>query len=62
MCLPMSSMDDLDELALAMPDATKEVTDDSRPVYLVHGKFFCSHRERRRDAIDPKRENEWTTC
>ena len=50
----MSTMDDLDELALAMPQATKEVTDDGRPVYLVNGKFFCSHRERRRDAIDPQ--------
>jgi hypothetical protein len=47
-------MEDLDELALAMPDATEEVTDDGRPVYLVHGKFFCSHRERRHDAIDPQ--------
>jgi hypothetical protein len=50
----MSTMDDLDELALAMPQATKELTDDGRPVYLVNGKFFCSHRERRRDAIDPQ--------
>jgi hypothetical protein len=50
----MSTMDDLDELALAMPDATKELADDGRPVYLVHRKFFCSHRERRRDAIDPQ--------
>ena len=54
MCLAVSTIDDLDELALAMPEATKEVTDDGRPVYLVHGKFFCSHRERRRDAIDPQ--------
>jgi hypothetical protein len=46
-------MADLDELALAMPQATKEVSDDGRPTYLVHGKFFCFHRSRRRDAIDP---------
>ena len=46
-------MADLDELALAMPQATKEVSDDGRPKYLVHGKFFCFHRSRRRDAIDP---------
>jgi hypothetical protein len=46
-------MADLDELALAMPQATKELPDDGRPAYLVHGKFFASHRERRRDAIDP---------
>jgi hypothetical protein len=49
----MATMADLDELALAMPQATKEVSDDGRPTYLVHGKFFCFHRRRRRDAIDP---------
>jgi len=48
----MTTMADLDELALAMPETTKELSDDGRPAYLVHGKFFCSHRERRRDAID----------
>jgi len=46
-------MADLDELALAMPLTTKELSDDGRPAYLVHGKVFCLHRGRRRDAIDP---------
>jgi hypothetical protein len=46
-------MADLDELALAMPETTKELSEDGRPTYLVHGKFFCFHRTRRRDAIDP---------
>jgi hypothetical protein len=46
-------MADLDELALAMPQTTKEVTDDGRPSYLVHGKRFCLHRGRRPDALDP---------
>jgi len=46
-------MADLDELALAMPQATKETSDDGRPAYLVHGKLFCCHRNRRRDAVDP---------
>lgn len=46
-------MADLDELALAMPQATKELSDDGRPAYLVHGKFFCFHRSRRPDALDP---------
>jgi hypothetical protein len=45
-------MADLDELALAMPQATKEV-DDGRPAYRVHGKLFCLHRGRRPDAVDP---------
>ncbi|HEU5216386.1 MAG TPA: MmcQ/YjbR family DNA-binding protein [Gaiellaceae bacterium] len=46
-------MQDLDELALAMPEATKEVK-DGRPTYLVHGKMFCFHRSRRKDAVDPE--------
>jgi hypothetical protein len=47
-------MADLDELALAMPQATKKVFDDGRPAYLVHGKLFCLQRGRRPDAIDPE--------
>jgi hypothetical protein len=47
-------MADLDELALALPQATKEVSDDGRPAYHVHGKLFCFHRGRRRDAVDPE--------
>jgi hypothetical protein len=50
---PVATMDDLDELALAMPQATKEV-EDGRPVYKVHGKMFCFHRSRRPDAVDPE--------
>ena len=46
-------MADLDELALAMPQTTRDVSDDGRPSYLVHGKLFCCHRSRRRDAVDP---------
>ncbi len=47
-------MADLDALALSMPQTTKEASDDARPSYLVHGKLFCCHRGRRRDAIDPQ--------
>jgi hypothetical protein len=47
-------MADLDELALAMPQTTKEIADEGRPAYHVHGKLFCFHRGRRRDAIDPE--------
>jgi hypothetical protein len=46
-------MADLDEFALALPEATKEV-EDGRPRYLVHGKFFCFHRRPRPDAVDPE--------
>ena len=45
-------MADLDELAMAMPLVTKELSDDGRPSYQVHGKVFCFHRSRRPDAID----------
>jgi hypothetical protein len=47
-------MSDLDELALAMPQVTKEVSEDDRPSYLVHDKVFCFHRGPRRDAVDPE--------
>jgi hypothetical protein len=47
-------MADLDELALALPQATKEVSGDGRPSYLVHGKRFCLQRSRRPDAVNPE--------
>jgi hypothetical protein len=46
-------MADLDELALAMPEATRQ-DENGRPRYLVHGKFFCFHRGPRKDAVDPE--------
>ena len=45
-------MADLDALALELPQVTKEVSDDGRPTYSVHGKMFCFHRSRRPDAVD----------
>ena len=45
-------MKDLDKLALAMPEATKDV-EDGRPTYKVHDKMFCFHRSPRADAVDP---------
>jgi hypothetical protein len=45
-------MADLDELALALPEATKELDAAGRPTYLVHGKMFCFHRSPRKDAVD----------
>jgi hypothetical protein len=45
-------MQDLDELALALPEAEKEVSEDGRPSYVVRGKMFCFHRSRRPDAVD----------
>jgi hypothetical protein len=50
----MATMGDLDELALGMPETTKEISDDGRPSYLVHGKAFCLQRGRRPDALEPE--------
>jgi hypothetical protein len=47
-------MADLDELALVLPQTTKELSDDGRPAYKVHGKLFCCQRGRRPDAVDPE--------
>ena len=49
-------MADLDELALELPQATKELSEDGRPIYKVHGKLFCFHRGRRPDAVDENGE------
>jgi hypothetical protein len=46
-------MADLDELAMAMPQTEKEISDEGRPAYRVHGKLYCLHRSRRPDALDP---------
>ena len=48
----MATLADLDELALALPETTKKVSDDGRPAFKVHGKLFCCHRGRRPDALD----------
>ncbi len=47
----MATLDDLDRLALELPETTKAV-EDGRPSYLVHGKWFCFHRKPRKDAVD----------
>lgn len=46
-------MADLDKLALALPGTAKEVSEDGRPSYSAHGKYFCFHRTPRPDAVDP---------
>jgi len=48
----MTTMADLDELALSLPQTTKELSEDGRPAYHVHGKLFCCQRGRRKDAVD----------
>lgn len=46
----MATMRDLDALALALPEVTKDVAGDGRPSYSVNGKAFCFHRPWRKDA------------
>jgi hypothetical protein len=50
----MATMADLDQLAMSMPQTEKELSDDGRPSYKVHGKMYCFHRGRRPDAVDPE--------
>ena len=50
----MTTMADLDELALSLPHVTKTMSDDGRPFYSVKDKLFCLHRSRRPDAVDPE--------
>ncbi len=45
-------MADLDALALALPETTREDSGDGRPAYKAHGKMFVCHRGRRPDAVD----------
>ena len=47
-------MADLDELALSLPQTTKELSGDGRPSYRAHRKLFCCQRGRRPDAVDPQ--------
>ena len=47
-------MADLDELALALPGTTKEVSADGRPTYVAEGKMYAFHRSQRKDALDPE--------
>jgi hypothetical protein len=50
----MATLRDLDHLTLALPETSKEVDDEGRPSYLVHGKWFVFHRRPRPDAVDDK--------
>lgn len=50
----MARMADLDELAPSLPQTTKELSEDGRPEYRVHGKLYFCQRGRRKDAVDPE--------
>lgn len=49
----MTSLADLDELALALPEVERGTAWGDRPAYKVHGKAFVLFRGPRKDAIDP---------
>ena len=50
----MARKADLDELAPSLPQTTKELSEDGRPEYRVHGKLCFCQRGRRKDAVDPE--------
>lgn len=49
----MATMNDLDALALALPQTERGLHHDDRVEYRVNGKVFCRHREPRKDAVNP---------
>jgi hypothetical protein len=48
----MATLDDLNELALALPETENVPHRDGRLDYQVRGKTFVRHREERKDAVD----------
>ena len=58
----MATMADLDELALALPETTQEVSEDGRPAYAAQGKIFAFHRSQRRTRSTPTRASGMATC
>lgn len=50
----MTSLAELDELALALPEVEKGTAWGGRPAYTVRGKAFILFRGPRKDAIDPE--------
>ncbi|TQS46104.1 hypothetical protein [Cryptosporangium phraense] len=49
----MATVDDVHELALAMPHVTVDGGSGDNPVYQVGGKSFVFFRNPRPDAVDP---------
>jgi hypothetical protein len=50
----VSTLRDVEKLALAMPETVKGEDNEGRPSYSVGGKVICWHRSPRPDALDPK--------
>jgi hypothetical protein len=45
---------DLDEIALALPEVTRDPAEGGRPAYQVRGRTFAFARGPRKDAFDPE--------
>ena len=45
---------DLDEIALALPEVTRDPPEGGRPAYAVRGRTFAFARGPRKDAFDPE--------
>ena len=58
----MARKADLDELAPSLPQTTKELSEDGRPEYRVHGNLYFCQRGRARTPSTPRRGNGSTTC
>ncbi len=59
----MATMADLDDLALAMPQTTKEVSDDGRPAYRVHtASSSAASAAGAPTRSMPRPASGWTTC
>ena len=58
----MARKADLDELAPSLPQTTKELSEDGRPEYRVHGNLYFCQRGRRKDAVDPETGERLDAC
>jgi hypothetical protein len=58
----VATLADLDVLALGMPEATKEVSEDGRPAYRVHGKRSASIAGSGPTRAIPAPASGWMTC
>jgi hypothetical protein len=57
----VATLRDLDRLALGLPQTTKEVSDDGRPTYLVHGRPSSFTAAAGPTRSIPRPASGWTT-
>lgn len=49
----MLTRDDIEEVAISLPETTIERSPDGRPAFRVRTKLYGCQRDRRPDAVDP---------